>query len=43
MTGMTNRQERLEVNRAAWDAYQTDYMRFNLKEALNFLERNLQL
>ena len=43
MTRMTNRQKRLEVNRAAWDAYQADYMRFNPKDAPDFFERDLQL
>ena len=26
-----NKQQRLNINRAAWDAYQADYMRFNLR------------
>ncbi|MXY43008.1 MAG: methyltransferase domain-containing protein [Dehalococcoidia bacterium] len=34
-----NRQERLDINRAAWDAYQADYMRFNLMEHPDFFER----
>ena len=34
-----NKQERLDINRAAWDAYQADYMRFNLKERPDFFER----
>ena len=34
-----NRQERLNINRAAWDAYQADYMQFNLKELPDFFER----
>ena len=34
-----NRQERLDINRAAWDAYQADYMRFNLMERPDFFER----
>ena len=34
-----NKQERLNINRAAWDAYQADYMRFNLKERPDFFER----
>ena len=34
-----NRQERLEINRAAWDAYQADYLRFNLEEYPDFFER----
>ena len=34
-----NRQERLKINRAAWDAYQADYMQFNLKELPDFFER----
>ena len=40
---MMNREERLDVNLAAWDAYQADSMRFNLKDAPDFFERNLQL
>ena len=34
-----NRQERLEINRAAWDAYQADYMRFNRMEHPDFFDR----
>ena len=34
-----NRQERLNINRAAWDAYQADYMQFNLKGRPDFFER----
>ena len=34
-----NKQERLDINRAAWDAYQADYMRFNLMERPDFFER----
>ena len=34
-----NKQDRLNINRAAWGAYQTDYMRFNLKERPDFFER----
>ncbi|MDE2823277.1 MAG: hypothetical protein OXK79_07205 [Chloroflexota bacterium] len=34
-----NRQERLDINRAAWDAYQADYMRFNLMDHPDFFER----
>ncbi len=34
-----NKQERLDINRAAWDAYQADYMQFNLKERPDFFER----
>ena len=33
-----NRQERLKINRAAWDAYQADYMQFNLKELPDFFK-----
>ena len=33
-----NRQERLEINRAAWDAYQADYMRFNLMDRPDFFD-----
>ena len=33
-----NKQERLNINRAAWDAYQADYMRFNLKERPDFFK-----
>ena len=34
-----NKQERLNTSRAAWDAYQADYMRFNLKDYPDFFER----
>ena len=34
-----NRQERLDINQAAWDAYQADYMQFNLKDRPDFFER----
>ncbi len=34
-----NRQERLDINRAAWDTYQADYMQFNLMERPDFFER----
>lgn len=34
-----NRQERLNMNRAAWDAYQADYMQFNVMERPDFLDR----
>ena len=34
-----NKQQRLDINRAAWDAYQADYMHFNLKERPDFFER----
>lgn len=34
-----NKQERLNINRDAWDAYQADYMQFNLKERPDFFER----
>ena len=34
-----NKQERLDINRIAWDAYQADYMQFNLKERPDFFER----
>ena len=33
-----NKQERLNINRAAWDAYQADYMQFNLKECPDFFK-----
>ena len=33
-----NRQERLNINRTAWDTYQADYMRFNLKERPDFFK-----
>ena len=34
-----NKHQRLNINRAAWDAYQADYMQFNLKERPDFFER----
>ena len=34
-----NKQERLNINRTAWDAYQADYMQFNLKERPDLLEQ----
>ena len=34
-----NRQEHFDINRAAWDAYQADYMRFNLMDHPDFFER----
>ena len=34
-----NKQQRLSISRAAWDAYQADYMRFNLKDYPDFFER----
>jgi hypothetical protein len=33
-----NRQERLNINRTAWDAYQADYMQFNIKERPDFFK-----
>ena len=33
-----NKQERLNINRTAWDAYQADYMQFNIKERPDFFK-----
>ena len=33
-----NKQERLNINRTAWDTYQADYMQFNIKERPDFFK-----